>query len=59
MPILRPKLVLAYAEDILCNSKRKNCAQCKSGWYKSVGVECFEICVKNGLFGKKCIVHVI
>ena len=32
--ILSPKLVLAYAEDILCDSRLKNCAKCKSGWCK-------------------------
>ena len=50
---LSPKLVLAYAEDIACDSNLKNCAKCKSGWCKSVGVEHFEIWVKKGLFGKQ------
>ena len=29
--ILGPKLVLAYAEDVLSDSVLKNCAKCKSG----------------------------
>ena len=29
--ILGPKLVLAYAEDVLSDSRLKNCAKCKSG----------------------------
>ena len=29
--ILNPKLVLRYAEDILSDSRLKNCAKCKSG----------------------------
>ena len=29
--ILSPKLVLAYAEDILSDSRLKNCAKCKGG----------------------------
>ena len=51
--ILGPKLVLAYAEDVLSDSRLKNCAKCKSGWCKSVGVERFEIWVrKKSFFGK-------
>ena len=30
-PVLGPKLVLAYAEDILSDSRLKNCAEHKSG----------------------------
>ena len=30
--ILNPKLVLAYAEGILCYSRLKNCGECKFGW---------------------------
>ena len=41
--ILNPKLVSAYAENILSDSRLKNCAKSKSGWCKSVGVENFEI----------------
>ena len=51
--ILSPKLVLEYAEDILSDSRLKNCAKCKGGWCKSVCVERFEIWVKKGFFGKK------
>ena len=40
-----------YAGDILSDSRLKNCAECKSGWCKSVGVERFEIWVKQGFFG--------
>ena len=29
--ILIPKLVLEYAEDILSDSRLKNCAKCKGG----------------------------
>ena len=29
--ILGPKLVLAYAEDVLSDFRLKNCATCKSG----------------------------
>ena len=29
--ILSPKLVLEYAEDILSDSRLKNCAKCKGG----------------------------
>ena len=29
--VLSPKLVLAYAEDIVCDSRLKKCAKCKSG----------------------------
>ena len=29
--ILGPKLVLAYAEDVLSDSRLKSCAKCKSG----------------------------
>ena len=49
--ILSPKLVLEYAEDILNDSRLKNCAKCKGGWCKSVCVERFEIWVKKGFFG--------
>ena len=55
--ILRPKLVLAYAEDILSDPTLKNCAECKSGWCKSVGVERFEIWVKNSYAYLSRIVH--
>ena len=48
--ILSPKLVLEYAEDILSDSRLKNCAKCKGGWCKSVCVERFEIWVKKGFF---------
>ena len=48
--ILSPKLVLEYAEDILSDSRLKNCAKCKGGWCKSVCVERFEIWVKKGIF---------
>ena len=51
--ILSPKLVLAYAENILSDSRLKNCAKCKSGWCKSVDVERFEISVKKEFLGKK------
>ena len=51
--ILSPKLVLAYAENILSDSRLKNCAKSKSGWCKSVGVERFEIWIKKDFFGKK------
>ena len=49
--ILGPKLALAYAEDILSDSRLKNCAKCKSRWCKSAGVERFEIWGKM-YFGK-------
>ena len=44
-----------YAEDKFHVSRRKSCAECKSGWYKSVVVEYLEIWVK----GKKCIQYAI
>ena len=47
IPILGPMLVLAYAEDVLSDSRLKNCAKCKSGWCKSVDVERFEIWIKK------------
>ena len=51
--ILSPKLVLAYAENILSDSRLKNCDKSKSGWCKSVGVERFEIWVKKDFLVKK------
>ena len=51
--ILSPKLVLAYAEDSLSDSRLKNCVKFKSGWCKSVGVERFEIWNKKDFLGKK------
>ena len=51
--ILSPKLVLAYAEDILEDSRLKNHAECNAEWSKSVSVERFEIWVKNDFLGKK------
>ena len=37
--ILSPKLILAYAEDILSDSGLKNRAECNAEWCKSVNVE--------------------
>ena len=45
---------MAYAE---CDSRLKKCAKSKAGWYKSVGVERFEIWVEKIFLVKQCTNH--
>ena len=53
--ILSPKLVLEYAEDILSDSRLKNCAKCKGDDASLCVLSVLRFGLKRDFWGKKCI----